>query len=410
MTLLYLGGENFNLFSFGTRSVSPAAVSGTTANLGDGDPTSPHVAGSIAADSHMQVEYNGLTNPGFETASLVGWTVANVGTGTSIETTTGGEVRSGSRALKLTGSDASNYGSRYQDITVRAGDRRRVIVAAKQISGSGGVNLYIQNRRTGKYWVHASQSWVASRTAAFNFTSASYTPEFIDYEVESFEACRSNLVTLRWELVQNAGGTYVVDDLMDVPGVNFASVHGHNYGPVTPYVQYLDYDTLGWVTADTMTISRPAFYKIFAMKYALGWRIQLAGTNHEVPYTGEAVVGQYRTCATGPMAPLSTREEIPGVRAVTTGGKHIVYAFGADPIRDLRLLFKPTSVAAAKELVNDLWLRSGQGLHPFVIVPVDTEPAVYFGHFLEPIGLDRELINLATCEMPFAGAGFPLFA
>ena len=109
MSLLYLAGRYFNAYSRGTVTCSPSAASVSAAsNIGNGRTADPLLFGSLAADSYVQVTLNALTNPSFETPTLSGWTDGSVGTGTSAETTTAGEVRTGSRALKLKGSSAAD--------------------------------------------------------------------------------------------------------------------------------------------------------------------------------------------------------------------------------------------------------------------------------------------------------------
>ena len=84
MSFLYLTGSAFNRFARGTVTASPSAATGYSAsNIGNSDPSEPLIFGSLSADSYCQVTINALTNPGFETSTLSGWTAGSAGTGTS---------------------------------------------------------------------------------------------------------------------------------------------------------------------------------------------------------------------------------------------------------------------------------------------------------------------------------------
>lgn len=410
MSFLFLTGSRFNQFSLGTVSVDPAeAAVAPKANLYDTDPSTPHIAGSIQADSYMRVRLVGLTNPGFETSTLSGWTDNDQGTGTSTETSTGAEVRSGTKALKMTGSDATtNYGSRYQTITVTSGETRKATVWSIPISGTGTIfSLYLYNTRTLKYY--NGSAWATTRAAATSrlYTgSPLYGSSTITYTIESYEATRSETCSLRWELVCPEGEC-AIDDVSDWPAVTFAGIFGHNYAPtLSPLVQYSS-DGSSWTTAATMTIQRPAFFSTFSAIYAEYWQIKLSGTPLEAPYTGEAVLGQYTTCATSPMWGIPKTRNTPGVRTRGPSGRPHVYSYATDPPQDIALTFSARTAAAAKELADGLWLRSGQGLYPVVLVPIDTETDVYFGRFMDPVTVERPFQGIYECTLSLVGDPFP---
>jgi len=405
MSLLYLTGRYFNVFGRGgTVSVSPAASSVAAASgLYDSDPSLPHIAGSVAADSYMRVQYNALTNPGFETSTLSGWTAGSAGTGTSAETTTAGEFRSGAKACKLAGTDSSNYGSRYQSITVNAGEYRKATVYIKYTSAGSG-KIFLKNLKTGNYY--NGSAWASTRAAAVTqAATTSFVVMTVTYQVEDFDTCRADYVSLRWEIAAESG-TICFDDALDVPGVTWASIHGHNYGPVSPLVQSSD-DGSAWTTRATMTIKRPAFFSTFSIIYAEYWQFKLSGTNHEAPYTGEAVLGQYQTSATSPQWDVRDKREFPGVRNKGPAGRPSVYIYATDPPRDVTLAYSARTSAAAKELGESLWLRSGQGLYPVILAPIDTESDVYFGRFMAPVEQARPFQGVYEYSLEMSGDPFP---
>jgi hypothetical protein len=403
MSLNYLTGSRFNLYKRGTVSVSPtAATVAPAAGLYDDDPSLPHIAGSIAADSYMRVQHNALTNPGFETAGLVGWTDASSGAGSRADSTT--TPRTGSRCLQLT-AVAGDPGASYQDITVTAGELRKATLYAFDASGGGSAKLYLQNLKTGNYW--SGGVWGASVAPAVSLLSGAgaYAVMTATYTVEDYDTCRSDTVSIRWKVQTNIG-TWRIDDCLDVPGVTFASIHGHNYGNViSPLVQSSD-DGAAWTTRATMTIRRPAFFSSFSIIYAEYWQIKLSGTPHEAPYTGEAVLGQYQTSATAPKWGLADSRDFPGVRMAGPSKRPSAYNFATDPPESIAMEFSPRTAAAALEIAN-LWLRSGQGLYPTIIVPIDTEAFVYYGRLLDPREQSRPFQGIADVKLNLVGDPFP---
>lgn len=409
MPTLFLTGSRFNQFGLGTVSVDPAEASvAPKANLYDSDPSTPHIAGSIQADSYMRVRLPGLTNPGFE-SGMTGWTDNDQGTGTSAETSTGAEVRSGSKALKMTGSDATtNYGSRTQTITVTSGETRKATVHAIPISGTGTIfSLYLYNTRTLKYY--NGTAWATTRAAAASalYTgSPGYGTTSITYTIESYEATRSETCSLRWELVCPEGEC-AIDDVSDWPAVTFAGIFGHNYAPtLSPLVQYSS-DGSSWTTAATMTIQRPAFFSTFSAIYAEYWQIKLSGTPLEAPYTGEAVLGQYREGSTQIAAGPMPTWDIPGVRSAGTIGRPMVYNFATDATESIRLVFSGDSETEAREAVFGMFVRSGQGRYPVIIVPTDTESFVYYGRLMQPFSLERPALGIYDWGIDLVGDPFP---
>jgi len=404
MSFLYLTGSKFNTFARGTVSVSPtAATVSAAANLYDGDPGCPLLFGS-ATSGYVKVDACAFTNPGFETSTLSGWTNADSGTGASTETTTAGQFRSGSKALKLDKGAGVGKASRYQEFTVRAGEYRTCSVYIKTAT-SGTVTLLIQNRTTGLYW--SGSSWGAGSSGIDQAATGSWVQLSTTYQVETLEAGRSETMTLR-VYFSCSNGVAFCDDALDVPGVTFASIHGHNF-ITSPTVESSDDDS-SWTSRATMTLKRPAFFSTFSIIYARYWKIAWSYwlSSSVYPYIGEAVLGQYETSATSPQWGLTESRDIPGVRTRGPSGRHAVYNYATDPPRSITMTFSARTAAAARELSDSLWLRSGQGLYPAVIVPIDTETDVYYGRLTAPHEQARPFQGVYNCDLALVGDPFPV--
>ena len=414
MSFLYVNlGPKGNLFGRGTVTVSPAEASvAPKAGLYDSDPSTPHIAGSIAADSYMRVQTNLVTNGGFETAALAGWTVGATGNGiTPVATATAGEFRSGAGGCELSFSGVpSSTSFIYQDFTVNPGEMVKVSVWLKNTAAGQSLSVSAQILQTGKYYDGSANTWGAGATlgstAATSFTEVTET-----FAIDTLENCRfADTVTLRLTITLShnnlLGGTAWVDDVLVVPGVTFASIHGHNYGPVSPLVQSSD-DGSSWTTRATMTIQRPAFYSTFSAIYAEYWQIKLSGTPLEAPYTGEAVLGQYREGSTQIAAGPMPTWNIPGVRSAGTIGRPMVYNFATDATESIRLVFSGDSETEAREAVFGMFVRSGQGRYPVIIVPTDTESFVYYGRLMQPFSLERPALGIYDWGIDLVGDPFP---
>lgn len=399
---LYKAGRSLGAFQRGTVTCSPSAASVSAAtNLGDGDPSTPLIWGSIAADSYGQADIQALTNPGFETSTLTGWTAGSAGTGTSAEET--GTFRTGAKALKLVGTDSSNYGSRYQDIVVYAGEYRKESVYIKTLT-AGTAKLFLKNLKTGLYY--NGSAWASTRAAAVSqAATGSFVAMTVTYQMESFDACREDYVSLRWELVCESG-TVFFDDCLSVFGVSFAGVFGHNLGPVVPTVRSSD-DASSWTDRSAMTIRRIAFFSTFSTIYAQYWRLVLVGTNHEAPYCGEVVLDQYQTSATACQWGLADSRDFPAARASGASKRTTTYNFAKDPPESIKLSFSPRSSTASKELADALWLRSEQGRYPVILVPIDTEDGVFFGRITEPRTVDRPFQGVYMLDLSLVGDPLP---
>jgi hypothetical protein len=421
MAMLFLGGEKFNLVGRATTlSSSPAAE--VLANplvdplvyLGqDNQPSAPVVFSAIQADSYFQVDLSEVLNGGFETSTLASWTDADVAAGTSTETTTAGEFNSGAKALECTGTSGSDVGRRYQDIRVRAGELRKLHVFIRAASGTGDV--YLQNLSTGKY-LQSGLTWSTSRNPVLTHNTSTYTEKTATYQVESLDACQADLVYLRLYLESSVGAANVqFDDVADYGGVNFGSVHGHNIDQAVTMTLVSD-DNSGFssgTTRATFTVKRGAFFSSFATIYERYWRLKFGGQNLvSAPYVGEWVLGQATSMSIGARYGSSIESIFPQLRHQTAGGEQWRFNITSDAVRRFSLsLSLLTTSAGWLQGRDEFWRRTGGGLWPAVIVPIDTEPDVFYGIFPESMTIGRttmqvqEPASLLFEELPFPVVG-----
>ena len=424
MSMLYLAGRLMNAMGRGPGggdlwyessnqiASSPAAEGVAPAdNACDGNPSTPVIAGSVSTDGYIRVDLNLLSDPDFENAALASWTDTDGGTGTSVSTTT--NTKNGGRAIAVTGSSSAsgvNYGSRTQSVLVRAGEslKANVYCNPKPTGAAAGTGkLFIRNLKTGKYW--SGSAWTSTRTACDTTVSTSDSWSVTltaTFSIESFDICLEDTVSLSFECVSENGLVHF-DQAYLVPGVNFASVHGHNIGPrITPKVQTSD-DLGTWLTRSTMPVKRPAFYSVFTTRYQQFWQFLFEGTPHAPYYIGECVLGQYQTSAAQPLWSPVVSREFPGFRQNGTSGVATAYNTATDPTESIGMDFLAVSATAEKDLYDNLWLRSGQGLHPAIIVPRDDEAAVYYGHLMDPYKHSRPFGDARPTDLFLKGAPFP---
>lgn len=402
MNTLYLAGRYFNQVArpSATLTATPAANSVFPAtNLGDNNPSSPCIHGSAAANS--EIRYEGLVaNGGFE-SNLTGWTTS----GASV-TTTAGEFRTGSKAMKLVA------GGGLQDLIVASGETVYFSAYLRAPTGSDTGEIFITDLTTG-YYLNTSGVWVPGGplpafTAATN-TGVNFVQRTRSFTVPDFETSRVDYHVIR--LAIDGGGTVFVDDVEFQPAVTFASLHGHNLSPMmAPLVQSSD-DASSWTTRGAMTVRRGAFYVTFSAVHARYWRFLYDGgssyANATAPYIGEAVLGLHRTSAARPLWSPVVSREFPGFRQTGTSGVATAYNTATDPTESIGMDFLAVSATAEKDLYDNLWLRSRQGESPVIIVPRDDEAAVYYGHLMEPYKHSRPFGDARPTDLFLKGAPFP---
>lgn len=379
--------------------------------LYDRIPSSAFRFGSLTADPTLTFDLNIVTNGDMVLNSggnVSSWTEANTGTGDVTYDATGGEsAGAGMKFVSGTGTAVA-----YQDITARAGERLSWTVGLKG-DGTRAVALRVFNRQTGKYWT--GSAWSATPTDLATRTTATFATSTGALTVESAPAYRPDLqlMTLRVTLqVTTASGTCYADNCYVWPSVDIVSVHGHNIDPVISLE--LRRDTAAFAGAGTLEATITTFPLEFYS--ALGtirddryWRLKFVGTNSAAIYLGEVVLAQRLTLTRIFKPP----EQIDYIDDQVRSGEVPIRSYRRmdHPRRVMDMEFSYDTAAAFLQARDELVLRSRNGHHPMVIVPVDTETSCLYGKIEQVWSSSRVLLDGADQfydGSPFRFVGLPL--
>lgn len=360
----------------------------------------PAKFGSIAADSTIVADLCALSDPSFE-VGVSSWTAAS-----------GTLDRSNAQAN--TGTYSARFvaaGSWYRDFTARAGEVRQISAA---LYGGGGavasiVRLYCVE--TGHYLQAGGASWAAASADLFSRTTASWATSTQAYTVEPLGTTLTDTVTLRVYVVQTGAGTTYRDDVVDIPGTTWASVHGHNLSAAVVPVVDSSPDNSAWTTRLTPTLRRDCFYGSFAVQYVRYWRLKLGGTPGAVPWLGEFVLGQYESLTCAPDYPVSIEYLEPEVRQMTAQGGQYVYGRGGGPARRLGMVFRFRNDTEFQQVRDTFFRGSRAGAWPLVVVPTETDPDVcILGRTQEGLLTSRISYAIRTGELEVVEEPLPLMA
>lgn len=392
MGMLVLSGSALNALASGALACSPAIKAGfVLTDIHDGRPGTVYMPTSYNDTTTITADLNKTTNPTIDT-DTTGWTSAVSGTAAATRTTTAGEFV-GVGALKCVG--GTGVATWYQDITVRAGSRYQLDLQMRGDGASGNGVVRIFNLTTGNWLAAGGGSWASAAADAITGpTAAAFEQKTVPFQVESYQACRSDTVTIRVHLRAQASETAMFDDVLLYPGIDFASVHGHSIDPrwTVTLRSSIDNFSASDTAEATLTTAQPAFYSLLsAPVYRRYWRLRLSwgGTSPTgtfspaVPMIGEWVLG----LATAPTVEFlgprlqahGLREAMPQIRNESSVGVVGVTNLLRRPVPTLTLPFKAFTASRWLELRTDLWERSGCGLYPVVLVPETGEGTVIYG-------------------------------
>lgn len=267
MNLPYLVGSGYNQLEHCTSEPVPSAGESGADDvtvLWNGRADEPYIFDGGELD--LDIDWNQTVNGDFATPFVddlpgEGW--GSVGTPLASQAGSPG-------GMQLAGAGgAANYV--YFDRRARAGQRLTVSALATPPAGAGGHSLIVvRNLETGATldrfgnWVPASEG-----VALWHYLPAALGGARLQtpFTVESYAACLSDRVTIRFEFhgAPGAGSTFpVYNDFFVWPRINIAHFHNHNLPPGA-VLEYRSGPIPTPTTAvHTFSIRQPAFYGIFS--------------------------------------------------------------------------------------------------------------------------------------------------
>jgi hypothetical protein len=400
MSFLILPGQYLNVLDGAQLLTSTDTEPGyAAANVANGVPSHPFRFDDPGTGDSLKSDLNRLENSDFET-----WAVDSVPDGWEDSGTVSKEA-----SIKHGGSYSAKMLASSEVTQIRWVPSGWDMTVDCWLYSDGTYYTYgaIQNLYTGN-WLTSGGAWQAAATNFGGVTAASWTQKTVEFTVESYATCGyQHLVPLQVKFSHAASGAGgYVDDAALWPHWDFASVHGHNIPPsITIKIQ--SDDNLGMASPTlqaTSTVIQPAFYDKIGTpvkeRYA---RLLFDGTVYQSSsvYIGEWVLGQYKTLAKGMglgpdyMRVMPITQESSISRTPRSDWSH----------RGLRLDF--TNNDAALTTMYEMLDRARGGADPFVIVPLDTEPDVFFGYFPPDLSVNRLFANHSAYRLEFREMAFP---
>jgi len=333
---------------------------------------------------------------------LNNWTDASVGASNACtKTTVAGEFNSGAAAMKMTvaTTGGSNLAGRYQDVTVRAGERVNFTCAIRGDS-TRTARVKIQNRQTQSY-LTSGGAWQAGATDyATRSTNTYSTSGPTSFTVESPTTYRPDLQTFTLRITcyvdgSSAGSGYV-DDVYLWPSADTLACIGHNFDPGVSFE--VRRDTAAFAGAGTVeatlagTALELTFWTAFgAMRDERYWKTTISGTPSAKPWMGELIIFQRLSLAKIFEPPDDRGFTWPASRM---GDRSLLMT--DLPQRDWNVSFNHEA-SQYVEARDSVLLRSANGHYPLVVIPSSSENAVIYGR-LEPTWRSKRVLVDGSVE------------
>jgi hypothetical protein len=355
--------------------------------VADGRPSQMFIYPAIATDDYVQADINQIPNGDLDdfTAGVPDdFTVVLSGTGGTAEETSSPLVFSGT-ALRMT-NGASGNTEVYADIVVLSGEPFQIRGRGATDDAAEPATLEVRNLQTGNY-LTSGGAWQASQADVISLANtATLALGSVSATVEPFSVTRSHTVTLRVRLHMDgiaANKQHNWDDVLYLPGVLFASVHGHNLDPkITPELHSDDELTF---TAPTdhgdFAVEVPTFYrKLGALVYDRFWRFAWTGT--QSTETGSTALGLLwlgnvtALLRTPTNTGLNVAEELPQEEAETRlSGEQWRTKYAKFRRRFVSLKFRHTQTMQT-QFRDEILKRTNDGVDPILLVVRDDRPTL----------------------------------
>ena len=348
--------------------------------VADGRPSQMFIFPVVAADDFVQVDTSQVLNGDLEdwdAGEPVDFTTVLSGTGAVTEETTAGKVFGGTGSGARLTNGASGNVEVYQDIVVLAGEPIQVHARGLTDDAAEPATLEVQNLQTGNY-LTSGGAWQVAAADVLSITATSLTLAEVEANVEAFVVTRAHSVTLRLRMhMDGAAATkeHNWDDVLILPGVNFASVHGHNLDPKIVAELHSDdaADFSGLTDHGDFTIAVPTFFmKLPALVYTRYWRFVFTGTQSTA--TGSTELGllfltNVTTLQRSPRhAGLVLAEELSQEEAATRlSGEQWRTKYAKFRRRFAELKFRQTQ-GMQIQFRDEILKRTNDGVDPMILV------------------------------------------
>lgn len=424
----YIAGELLNFLELArTITPSPALDANFPASrLYDGYADAVALFGSNAAGPSLTVDLaikdrNGVDNGNLDAWSgglPTGWEIDFSGTGSVAETTTAGEIRSGS-AAKMRRTSGSYYGL-TKFYRVRAGQRFNISLWCR-IAGAGSFKAWLYNPVTKKF-LTSGGAWTPTPSYfTTEAASTSYVEKTLSFVVESMATCQAPTTLLQLGVMdQGTGGGSdfaFVDDVFLWPTWNAIVVAGHNIEPgMAPEMRAsTDNFSASNVLEASMVVRQPSFWALAASEITKRYaRLVLSGTQSSL--AGAAYIGEFAVTyleaalrgISGTRDGYSLRFFADNIVSAARWGRVNAARITTQRRRSLLLPFRPNSDASWLEQRDEITARCHGALWPLILVPLDSEDVVLHARLDESWQAQRLHSDVYDTDLVVSDNPFPI--
>jgi hypothetical protein len=371
----YMAGDGWNQLSRCVLEPVPSSadsILGNVSALWDYSTDEPFMWQAGAAS--LDIDLGQVVNGGFEDVFSGG--LPGSGWGKSSGATLTRETASpyaGVANLKVAG----NFQHARYDLSVRAGESLTVSVAAKLSSAQAGAKAQVTclNLSTGSYLTVGPGGdgvWSSQTAAVLNVLSTEWNAALVQFTVEDFATCRSDMVTLRFVLLNLATGIGCeFDDVHVWPDVDTISIHGHNIPPGSAIAWAND------LASHAVVPSQPTTWRVLGAepdrrappRY---WSVSMAAAPDSRQFwMRELVIGQRATLRRQRDDGAETVRLDPQDRSASDLGPLRAYLRGSVARRRMSIKLRHTDGAELAEW-EEIMARSRNGAKPLLCVPDST--------------------------------------
>lgn len=366
---------------------------------GNGLPADPFVGGTPAANDHLTVDACQIKDPDFDSDTNgnpppAPWVV------TTGVTVSNAQSNSSPNSLRF---NASSQQAHQDREFVKAADYD--VSAALFGDGTNNILAKLLNLQTGR-WLNTSAAWQDAEThfhqqsaASWSVVTRSFTVENIGYGVIKLRLLIDNPTS--------AAAAYA-DDLLLMPKIDFASLHGHNLvaKQAVEIRRSTDNFAASNVLVATITHNPVRVFDSFtAPAVTRYWRFLIPDNNVTPVVIHEAVFGHLKTLTRS--ADIGRSEPVVMPQADSTTRGQVFYRTNLSEF-DLQnyVLRYSARTAGLAEMLGEIWRAARSGKDPVILVPDDARSEVIHGRMRSSVPVTREFIDRWQFELSFDEDGF----